>query len=356
MTARARLASRGFTLIEMMAALVIASVILAAATGAVMNINRLMADTTRRTAAWDEAKRLEEFLVARTQSAGGGALRPHQSLFVEDARATALAPGNACRVIAGMPSCTAAGEGADRLTVLTQNDSMPTCSVVERIGVNLRSTAGASACCLDDGPTPSSFENRQALLVGKTRTATVFLGARTSAGGDPCAINVPPGRSGQAEQLLPRDLDVGFPATLVLVDTATLFVDRAAHTLVSWTDSNGDLVVDANERSVVHDRVYDLQLAAGYDGQPEDGRVVDANDAADELLYNAKTDAAMPSSVTASQLRLLQIAVAVGTPSATSGNNAVQLLNRTSAVQVPGTYLAATSSKAFMRNLALYTQ
>jgi prepilin-type N-terminal cleavage/methylation domain-containing protein len=345
-----------FSLIEMMAALVIASVILAAATGAVMNINRLMADTTRRTAAWDEAKRLEEFLVALAQGAGGGALRPHQSLFVEDARSTPLAPGNNCRAIAGLPSCVAATEGADRLTVLTQVDAMPTCTILEHIGVNLRSTIGASACCLDDGPTATSFENRQALLVGKTTTATVFLGARTSAGGDPCAINVPPGKAGQAEQLLPRDLDVGYPATLVVVDAATLFVDRAAHTLIRWNDVNGDLVMNSGETTLIHDRVYDMQLAAGYDGQPEDGRVVDLSNASDELLYNARADVAMPSSVTASQLRLLQIAVAVGTPSATSGGNSVSLLNRPTAISVPKTYLAATSSKAFMRNLALYTQ
>lgn len=356
--------ARGFSLIEAMSALAIAGVIIGGSTGAVMNINRLIADTSKRTAAWDESKRLEEFLIAKVQAAGGGAVRPHTSIFVSNAGDAAPPTGMGCRSVTGLPPCTpVATQGADRLTILTQVRDLPSCTITHNVGVNLVSTTGVSVCCLDEGLTPTAFENRQALLVGSNTTATVFLAARTSAGGDPCAINIPPGRAGQAEGMLPRDLaGVGYPATLVVVDTETYYVDRLTSDLNYWSDFDGDLVATANEITLVHDRVYDMQLAMGYDGLPEDGEIVDAASAGDEFLFNHPSDPDMPgasgtfAAVTTSQLRILQVAVAVGAPSQISGNNSIQLLDRGPGVSASGVYLTQTASKAFMRNLNLFTQ
>jgi hypothetical protein len=352
--------ARAFTLLEAMAALAIASVIIAGATGAVMNINRLLADTGRRTSAWDEAKRLEEFLIARAQGAGGGQLRPASSIFVEDARATALAPGAACRTIAGLPTCTLATQGADRLTVFTQRSDFPQCPVPDRAGVNIVVGPGSGACCLDDAPTANAFEGRQALLVGDNgNVVSIRIHNRTSAGGSAnCSMNAPPG---QGAGLLPSVIATAIPGTLIVADAETFFVDRdpastRPHTLNVWTDLDGDTVADANEITTVHDRVYDMQLAPGYDGRPEDGKLVDSTNAADEFLYNSAADAAMPASVSVGQLRMLQIAIAVGTPSVVSGGNPVLMLNRSAPISVPGVYLTQASSKAFMRNLALFTQ
>ena len=359
------MSARGFSLMEAMSALAIAGVIIGGSTGAVMNINRLIADTSKRTAAWDEAKRLEEFLIARTQGAGGGALRPHASVFVENAGGAAppaIPPstgGMGCRAITGLPVCTAADQGADRLTLMEQVTNFPQCPVTGTSGVNLDIGAGASACCLNDAAGgAASWDGVQALLVGNNGlVASVRLNSPNVSGPN-CKVVAPPG---QGAGVLPTALAAVGVGTLVVVTASTIFVDGPAHTLSQWSDTNGNGSAEIGEITLIHDRVYDLQMAMGYDGLPENGAVVDANSSSDEFLFNHASDATMPGNgnfvtVTTPQLRILQIAVAVGTPSQISGGNSVQLLNRSAPISFPGVYLTQTASKAFMRNLNLFTQ
>lgn len=356
---------RGFSLIEMMAALVIAAVIVAGATGAVMTINRIVVDTSRRAVALDEAKRLEEYLTVLAQGAGGGAVRPHAALLVENAggdEPPAVPPstgGMGCREIDGLPDCDAADQGADRLTVMTLVAGFPACAVTGVTGVNLNVGAGASSCCLEDATGGlDAWDGRQALIVGSANVASVVLNSPNSSGPN-CKTNAPPG---QGSGLLPAALAaVGYPATMVVVEARTLFVDRASHEMKFWTDANGNGDADDDELTVVHDGVYDLQVALGFDGLPEDGILDDtaAND--DEFLFNHATDALFPGNgnyagVTRSQLRMLQVGVAVGTPSEVSGANAVQLLDRAAPLSVADVHLVPAVSKAFLRNLAVFTQ
>lgn len=356
---------RGFSLIEMMAALVIATVLIAGATGAVMTINRLVVDQSRRTAAWDEAKRLEEYLIALAQGVGGGVVRPHASIFVENAgdpAPPAIAPstgGFGCRPITGLPSCTAAGQGADRLTIMNQLSTFPQCPVTGTAGVNLQVGAGAAACCLEDAPDGlDSWDGVQALVVGSAGVASVRLNSPNSSGPN-CKVNAPPG---QGSGVLPTALaSVGFPATLVVVSASTFFVDRAAHALKFWSDLDGDGNATGDELTVVHDQIYDLQIAMGFDGLPEDGRLEDYRSDDDEFLFNHTADALFPgngnfAAVARSELRLIEIAVAVGVRAELAAGNEVQLLDRAAPISVPGVYLTQTSSKAFLRNQAVFTQ
>ena len=357
--------TRGFSLIEMMAALAIAAVIIAGATGAVMNINRVVVDQSRRAAAWDEAKRLEEYLISVAQGVGGGVVRPQTSILFENAGdppPPAIPPstgGMGCRVISGVPNCTDPDQGADRLTILHELSGFPQCPIASTTGVNLNVGAGAAACCLEDavGGVPS-WDGVQALLVGSAGTASVRLNSPNSSG-PICRVRAPPG---QGSGVLPTALGaVGFPATLVVMSASTYFVDRPAHALEYWTDLDGDGAATPNELTLVHDQVYDLQIAAGYDGLPDDGRLDDFRDDTDELLFNHTNDALMPgngnfAAVTTSQLRLVEIAIAGGTRVEIAGANEVQLLDRAAPISEPGVYLSHTSSKAFLRNLAVFTQ
>ena len=356
---------RGFSLIEMMAALVIAAVIVAGATGAVMTINRIVADTSRRAVALDEAKRLEEYLTVLAQGAGGGAVRPHAALLVENAggdEPPALPPstgGMGCRELDGLPDCDAANQGADRLTVLTLVSEFPACAVTGVTGVNLNVGAGSSSCCLDDATGGlDSWDGRQALIVGNAAVASVALNSPNSSGPN-CKTNAPPG---QGSGLLPAALAaVGYPATLVVVEARTMFVDRTTHELKYWTDLNGNGDADDDEFTVVHDGVYDFQVALGFDGLPEDGILDDNVADDDEFLFNHVDDAAFPGNgnladVASSQLRMMEIAVAVGTHSQVSGGNSVQLLDRAAPISVANVHLVQTASKAYLRNLAVFTQ
>ncbi len=357
--------TRAFSLIEMMAAMVIASVIIAGATGAVITINRAVVDQSRRAAAWDEAKRLEEYLIAMAQGVGGGVVRPFNSILIENAgdpAPPAIPPstgGNGCRDINGIPDCTDADQGADRFTMLRELGTFPLCAITGTTGVNLNVGAGTNPCCLDDASGGvNSWDGLQALIVGTAGAASVRLNSPNSSG-PTCRVVAPPG---QGAGVLPTALgSVGFPATLVVVESKTLFVDRAAHELRSWSDTDGDGDATDDEVTLIHDQVYDLQLAAGFDGLPADGRVDDNRDQNDEFLFNHTADALMPgngnfAAVTRSQLSLVHIAIAVGVPVGMGSGNEVQLLDRATPVAQPGIYLTQTSSKAFLRNLAVFTQ
>lgn len=357
--------TRAFSLIEMMAALAIAAVIISGATGAVMTINRIVVDQSRRATAWDEAKRLEEYLISVAQGVGGGVVRPHTSILIENAGdppPPAIPPssgGMGCRDIVGIPDCTDPDQGADRVTILRQESGFPQCPISGTTGVNLDVGAGSAACCLEDavGGVPS-WDDVQALVVGSAGTASVSLNSPNSSG-PICRVRAPPG---QGSGVLPTALAaVGFPATLVVVKASTYFVDRPNHALQFWTDLDGDGAASPDELTVVHDQTYDLQVAAGYDALPEDGRLDDFRDQTDEFLFNDPNDAIMPgngnfATVTTSQLRLVEIAVAVGTRVEVAAANEVQLLDRAAPLSEPGVYLSQTSSKAFLRNLAVFTQ
>jgi hypothetical protein len=53
---------------------------------------------------------------------------------------------------------------------------------------------------------------------------------------------------------------------------------------------------------------------------------------------------------------MLEVAVSLGTRNESMGGNRVQLLDRPEPISVPGIYLTQTSSKAYLRNLAVFTQ
>jgi hypothetical protein len=155
-----------------------------------------------------------------------------------------------------------------------------------------------------------------------------------------------------------------FPATATVVNMERYFVDRSGtnHALKRWVDADGNGTAAATEVRTVDDRFFGLQLAVGYDGLPEDGAVVDGNNNTDEWLFNASGDplpgAGAWAGVVRSQLRMLQISIAVGAPSQIRGGNSVRLLNGPSitTATTPATFLMRTSGKAFLRNLDIFTQ
>ncbi len=340
--------ARAFSLVEAMIATVLAAVILAPLTAAVVNINRTIMETKRKTELRSEAKLVGEYLASKIQAVGGDVVRPHMAALIENGGAVAPPTERGCRNVAGLPAC----DGSDRVTMMVQDATHQVCTVLGNAGVNLQIDA-TSGCCLDVGP---AFTNQQALVVGPSGiSVSVFLNTRTGA----CNINAPPGLGAG---VLPGTLaTVGYPASLVVVGGRMLYVDRPAHSLMLWQDTANAGVADPGELTILADNVYDLQLSPGYDGLPEDGRVVDLDASTDEFLYNDAADPKFPgatglfASVREDQLRMLRIAFAVGTRSQTSGGNGAQMLDgptRTAA----GVFLEPTTVSVSMRNVNVFTQ
>lgn len=328
-------ARRAFTLIELLVAMAIATIIAAVAVGAGMLLNRTMVDTRKRAAVWDEAKRLEEAMLSQLQEAGGDPLRPHQAILVE----------NDCTARDGMPTCF----GADRINITRARPGLPACKVSGNSGANLNVDALSGVCCLfidETGATVSTSPwERQAALLVKPDGSVEALHLHTASD---CKINAPKGQG-----------NPGVPAlgagTLVAVEVVTIFPMRQPggdYQLAQWIDAsvgaavpNG--VVDPDELLLIADRVFDFQVALGFDGAPEDGEVIDLGTNADEWFGNASGDA-LPSSVSPDQLRMVGVGIVVGTRSDRA--RSAQVLDG-GPKSIPGMYLATTRGTVMMRNL-----
>jgi len=320
---------RAFTLLEMMVALAMAGIIAAAAVGAGMAINRVMVDTRRRATVWDEAKRLEEALLSRVQEAGGDPMASFQSVFVED---NCVADGTR-----NLPDCA----GADRLTILAAKPGLPVCAV-EVLGAVLKGVA--SPCCIT-----ADFVGPAVLVRDDGVAVTVSLHNPNLAS---CQVNAPPGQGNPTPQALGD-------GKLALITAQTIFPRpkgaNGEYELMLWTDSGSPAngLVDEVELGLFADRVYDFQIALGYDSAPEDGDVVDNGTTTDEWLGNAEPiPATLPASIAPSQLRMIDIAVAVGTRAEQFTNIATKLHNRSGVgVNPTNVYLAPTRGQIAFRNL-----
>ena len=339
-----RRSPRAFTLMETMVAMTLASVIIASVVGAVVNINSTIMESKRRLESWSEAKVIGGYLAGRVQGAGGGALRPHDALLIENG-SDALAPnGRGCSNLAGIPAC----DGSDRLTILVPN-------LGSSIQVIRRENGEGNNPNLEiDGDCGAALlmEGQQVLFVGATgRAISVILSVPGNTNDNHCKVQI---NHGQNHHLLPGDLsNLGFPASIFQVSSTLMFLDRTNHSLM--------LANDSGQQSVLADNVYDFQVAAGYDGLPEDGRITDNDNASDEYLYNHGDDPAMPGATGAfatvrdDQLRMMRISIIVGVASSVMGGNTVSLLDgppRTHA----GIYLEPSSTRVSMRNVNVFTQ
>ena len=328
---RKPIGGRGFTLIEVLVTLVIASIVAATAVSAGAVINRILTDTRRHAVTWSEVKRIEEALLSRVQQAGGDPMAAYQSVIVED-----NCGADPARLL---PGC----DGADRLTILAVRSDLPSCTVTAS-GVVLKGTATAPApCCIT-----TDFVGPAVLIKNDGSVVTLSLhNPNTSA----CQVNAPAGQGNPGPVVLGDGI-------LALITSETLFPRRVSadgeYELLLWRDKGapGNNKVDADEVQVFADRLWDFQVALGFDGSPEDGDVVDTNSTTDEWLGNAEPIPALLSSVVApSQLRMIDIAIIVGVRSERAAVVPIKLLNRATAVAPPGVYLAATRGQVGFRNL-----
>jgi prepilin-type N-terminal cleavage/methylation domain-containing protein len=325
---------RGFTLVEMMVAMAMAGVLAASALGAGMAIHNVLVDTRRRVVVWDEAKRVEEALLSRVQEAGGDPMAAADSIIVEDNCAA-----DPTRLL---PACA----GADRITIMSAPASTPSCRV-DPVGTTLRDPQHPTTCCIT-----AAFAGPAVLLADDGDVITLDLHSPNVAS---CQVTAPMGQGNPG----PKTLKPGVLALLGPGNIETIFPRskgaNGEYELMVWKDAGtpGNGRVDPNELELFADRLYDFQIALGYDSNPEDGDVVDTNSATDEWIGNAEVvGATLPTGVARSQLRMIDLAIAIGVPSSRF-NTPVQLLNRTAPIAPTNTYLAATRGQVGFRNLNL---
>lgn len=334
-TARRRLA-RGFTLVELLVTLVISSVVVSAAVTGIVALNDHAILTKRRAELESEAKILTERFVSELQAVGGGSFRPWSVLTVVNNHD---------------------GTGSDELIIADIDDSLGECAIVDRPGSGAVFVLGnddEGNCCLDQVG-EAAWEGR-VLMAVNGNGAMVKVMRSNNANSSNCHINFPSGFGGGPTDEL--DKLAGDPTDFVggaiaAVRLRKYRVDHTKNELILEVDSDGDGTL---EQHVVADRVYDLQVALGYDTDQD--RDVEFNGTtADEFLFNAPGDEMGEGGLSGareSQLRLAQIGLIVGVPAGRHTLAAKALDGPTRTAN--GVLLRATHGRAFLRNLSLYDQ
>jgi len=353
-------AARGFSLIELMIALAMATAVAAAALMTSVQIGRAMSDTRRRVIVFDEAKRLAEALISEFQQSGGNPLTPQSSLIVNNGTCS---PINGQTPEATIPAC----DGHDRILVTAVRTTflsstgrerpLSSCEVESVNGAVLKLRRDGSLCsCLfpespagrgnaDDEPSP--FSRTLVMLVRDNGTLQTLRVRGTVSG---CAVNVPPGGGNPPTSALSTGSIV--PVTQRLFFTALDPSLPGARQLRVWTDvahggSEPDGQPSIDEISLVADHLYSFQIALGYDAG-DDGDLLDRATRDDEWVGNVPVDTRPANIAADSLLRMVGVGVVVGE----RANQAVGArVFDGPQIDQPGIYMTTATTKVALRNL-----
>lgn len=283
---------RGFTLVELMIVVALSSVVLALALSTLTNMTREMRRVESTTAATDEAKRLGDWLSTRLISTGGGLVRPWAAIAVENAWGAS---------------------GSDRLTFAVAEDLDHQCSVESVSGDEVvLQTSGT--CCVD-----ASIIGTQALLISSATDTDPYRILRQITDVDEAACTAELGGSATPVDADAPDDSDWEGGVLAVVRAQRIWLDEG--TRILKVDEDQDL--DGTwETRIAADRIFDLQLALGYDAPLWDWRLADTASTGDEWLFNAAGDAFASvgqglAKARSCDLRMIRIGVLVGAPDPT---------------------------------------
>lgn len=333
---------RGFTLIELVTASAIASVILAAATASVVAVHKATKQAERRAWLDSETKLLTEYMLSRLQPVGGGGLRPWSAVTVTD---------------------NWDGSGTDRITFLEIDTSFAEC-IIENVpgsGVVMRFPTGG--CCLQSS---AAADGRQVVATSQNgaNTRQLQVGNATVSAGT-CQANFPPGVNTELNHGngSDGDLSVFTGGTVHVVTTKRIYLNTTTHQLLLEAEDSDDGTPTV---TVLADEIYDFQVAMGYDAGIADGDITDTSTNTDEWLYNTVGEVSFTYDSSTSQwsggitdadptdLRMMAVGIAMGVK-ARENFNAVKLLNGPVVSGATfGRYLRGTIGRVTLRNLALF--
>jgi prepilin-type N-terminal cleavage/methylation domain-containing protein len=332
---------RGYTLIEMMISTALVGVLSAITIVSILSIQRTAGETRYRAEADQEIKMLADWLASSVRGVGGGAVSPWMALYVEN---------------------NVSGNGADRVTWADLDPDYGPCSILSKDSDLLWSLGVANSlgtCCLD-----ADADSHQALLVSaegdiwrSVLIDTVAAGACSvtfsGTGGSVIGSTVPASGLLAANDEIPDEADVDslfVGGTLHVVDIQRLSLDPNEAELVLEEDR--DPVDGDFESRLMMDRIYDLQVALGYDSDPTDGRVSNDGTINDEWLGNSESDALGSGGLADAEtvdLRMIQLGFTHGNPTDLESSNSVQVLDGPILYQV-GVVLQAHTTRVALRN------
>jgi prepilin-type N-terminal cleavage/methylation domain-containing protein len=286
--------ARGFTLVELVIATALGSVLVATVTVATVSVYRSAVAMQQAADADDVAKTLLDAMLVPTQQLGGSSLRPWAAV------STQCVPGmaNTGGAAPDLPACGT----ADRLHFIDVAEGSQ-CTIQSYNGASGSLTAldmGGDCCISAANGYPA--EGRLVAIVPNVPAGGGWQLKRCvpSNAGCGCTLSDVPG--GVSVPPLPGvdvETDDWAGGLVVPGQTVTFYLDDQKKELRSREDANGDGIP---EDRLMSDYVYDLQVHFGYDDAPTDGIVDDT--------WSASLD---PDRATS--LRMVRIGIVAGAPS-----------------------------------------
>ncbi len=253
----------GFTLIELIISMGLSAMLVTMVLNGLTTMNRTMSRIQQRTQVQEEARLLSDHFSETLRKAGGGVVRPWTALAVEN---------------------DFDGQGSDRLTYARLESDPLQCRIEAFDGTTLQVEEDeVGVCCLT-----SAFLQRQVSLVSSDSDNRDHWEAHRVDELDltTCEARLEPGQA-HATDASPEDDAVWAGGVVAVVRVQVYWVDHTDSALKVEEDyaRDGTLVI-----RTVADRVFDLQIALGYDVSPSDWQISETGDTQDEWLFNAEGD------------------------------------------------------------------
>ncbi len=315
--------ARGFTLLEMMAALAISGIIAAASMTAFIGISHATRRVEQQAHADAEAKQLVDYLMGSVQQAGGGLVRPWMGIAIDDNCTTSL-------TVAGqtLPAC----DGSDRLHIATPDPDGNQCTIVSVSGSTITSTGTGATCCLN----ATDFEKKPLLIMAGDSTAsagewrTDFCDVVDTTA---CTCTLKGDSAYQTAGAGTADFSGG---VMTAGNTLSFFLDPPSGVLeMLSSEDDGTPAI-----SELADHVGDLQVELGFDTTGD--QVVDL----EQPGY---------ASVDRTLLRMIHVGIIASVPvPVRETRSSAQLFDGPVRSATHGRYFHAISTRATLRNLNLF--
>jgi len=321
----------GFTLIELAIALAIASLVTTAAVSATVQMQRSMVTARKVSGLIDDARFSLEFMLKPVRNAGGGAVRPWQSVSTtcsDDGRFA-------------LPACTAT---SGRLHI-AEFEVDGQCPIVSLTGANLQALLVAGECCLRLGGVSAYGAGDTVVLFPPESAMAAFGGATwrtrrcTPLAAPACGCTLddsslsgfdPPPPAGTV-------VDGSFTGgTMARGTVRSFFVDPTSRQLRMLSDLER---VGAARVTSLTPATTAFQVRLGYDASPIDGVV-------DSPLATA------PAAASLDALRLLRLGLVLSRPTPDGKTDVVNLMGVS--VSRPGERAAVAEGNAVMRSLGVF--
>ncbi len=298
---------RGFSLVEIMIAMGIATFLIAGAMTAHVSNLSYYKTTESRSSLYQDSLLLIEYLRGELMQAGGGSVRAWMGIWVEDA----------CLARAPLPACA----NSDRVTVSTVSIPLQECAITGQVNPTTVQVAfNGPTCCLQPvAANEVTFLNRQVMFTLGDFYSSQYA---TVVNLITCQMTTVAGQSNQR----PPALWNWGNGVVTMVNVQTLYWDSINRMLKRWINTNNDNAKTADEDAIIADQVFDMQYALGYDFNVPDGNINETPTGInDEWLFNAPTvvevfgAGVFAPPVVPSQLLSMQVGTIVGSDDAAAG-------------------------------------